>query len=178
MLIRADLFGALGHARLLVELAHRAMKLREVLRNQVAVGVVPWSSSDTVTRIDSRRGCRRLRAEVGAPVMFARALRFRQRLTLGVRSRKTTQVCAFAKPLAGNEEARDRLGAPHRDGRWSRGFRRLRGIAALGLLALIASRKKRGCAERSPEPQRRKVGPLHFKSLLSLFLDILLRTAA
>ena len=93
----------------------RAVQLREILRNQIAVSIVPGPAPDPVAGVHGRCRGGRLGAEIGTPAVVARALRFRQRLTLRIRSGKPAQVSAFAKPLASNKEARDRLGAAHRD---------------------------------------------------------------
>ena len=47
--------------------------------------------------------------------MVAGSLRLRERLAVGVRAGETAEIAALAKSLAGDEEARYRLVASHRD---------------------------------------------------------------
>jgi hypothetical protein len=82
------------------------MKLRHVLRNQITIGIVPGSSSDSIPCVDGRRGVDRFRAQISAPRMVACALSLRQSLAVRVSSRQTTEVSAFAESLAGHEKTR------------------------------------------------------------------------
>jgi len=50
--------------------------------------------------------------------MVARALRLRQRLAVRIRAGETAEIAALAKALAGDEKARHRFVAAHRDRRW------------------------------------------------------------
>jgi hypothetical protein len=63
--------GAFGDCHLLVELAGSTVQLREVLRNQIAVRVVPGPTPDPIACIHRRRhGCR-LQAEITAQGVIA-----------------------------------------------------------------------------------------------------------
>ena len=115
MLLGVHLLGAFGNRRFLGELAHDTVKLRQVLGNQITLGIVPGSSSDPVARVDGGRGVGRLCAEISVPCMVSRALSLCQGLTVRVGSGETSEVPAFAKSLAGDEEARHRLAASHRN---------------------------------------------------------------
>src|SRR5262249_53999573 len=107
-----------GDSRVLGELALRAVQRGEMRRNQIARRVIPGSRADAVARIYSRHGRGRLGREIGAPGVVARALHLRQRLAVRIRASETAKVAAVTKPLAGDEEARLRFVAAHRDRRW------------------------------------------------------------
>jgi hypothetical protein len=95
---------ALSDGRFLADLAHSAMKLRQVLRNQITLGIAPGPSPDSVPRVHGGRGVGRLRAQISAPRMVARALGLCQSLAVRIGSRETPEVSAFAKSLAGDEK--------------------------------------------------------------------------
>jgi hypothetical protein len=56
VLFCVHLVDALGDSCFLAELAHSAMKLREVLRDQITLGIIPGASSDPIPRIYGGRG--------------------------------------------------------------------------------------------------------------------------
>src|SRR5258708_35197216 len=69
--------------------------------------------------------------------MVARALRLRQRLAVRIRAGETAEVAALAKALAGDEKARHRFVAAHRDRRWRlSSCWRIGGATLLGLRLL------------------------------------------
>src|SRR4029453_10933101 len=65
----------LGERGLLVEIVARAVKIGDVLRDHIALRVLPWSLADAVLRVGGRGRSRRLRAEVCAPRLVAGARR-------------------------------------------------------------------------------------------------------
>ena len=137
--LRVHLVGALGLGGLLGELARGPMKLQQVLRDQIPLGIVPRPSPDPIARVHGRRGGGRLRAQIGAPRMVAGALGFRQRLAMRIRAHETAEIPAFAEPLAGDEKPRHRFVAAHRDRCRRRVLRGARCIprAFLGFVLLV-----------------------------------------
>ena len=115
MLLCVHRVGALGNGGFVAELAHGAVQLRQVLRNELAFGVVPWPSPDAVARVHAPPAVGPLRAQISAPRMVARTLGLCQRLAMRVGSGEPPKVAAIAKPFAGDEEPGHRFAPSHRN---------------------------------------------------------------
>ena len=64
--------------------------------NDHALGVLPWTIADAVSRIDRIRATTAVRAEIGMPGLVARSGSLRQHLAVGVCAGKPAEVGAFA----------------------------------------------------------------------------------
>src|SRR6516225_3766900 len=120
-----DAVTLLGQRRLLVEIVC-AVKLRNILSNDYAFGVLPRSLADAVARIHRARP---LRAQIGAPGFSRCAHCLRQRLAMPVGAFESAEITAFSGSDAGDEEShaallrlrgRARAQGQKRDGRNSR----------------------------------------------------------
>src|SRR3979411_2689488 len=76
---------ALGQRPLHAELVVGAVKIIDVLRDGLALEVLPGAFSDTVAGVDGLRTARRLGAEISPPGLAACARRLRQGLALAIR---------------------------------------------------------------------------------------------
>src|ERR1700751_2903157 len=117
-----DAVALLGQRRLLVEIV-RAVKLGNIVSNDYAFGVLPWSLADALARIHRPRP---LRAQIGAPGFSTCAHRLRQRLAMPVGALESAEIPAFSGSDAGDEEThpvllrlrrRARAQSKKRDGR-------------------------------------------------------------
>jgi hypothetical protein len=97
MLLCVHLVGALGDGRFHAEPAQSTMQLRQVLRNQITLGIVPGASPNSFPCVHGGRGVGRLRAQISAPRMVARALGLCQSLAVRIGSRETPEVSAFCE---------------------------------------------------------------------------------
>jgi hypothetical protein len=81
--------------RLLADLVVGAVKIVDVLRDRLALRVLPRSAPDAITGIDGLPAARCLSAEVGAPGAAAGPRRLRQCLAVPVGALETAEVCAL-----------------------------------------------------------------------------------
>src|SRR6478735_6283587 len=113
-----DDIALLGERGLLGEVV-RAMQLGHAVGDDDALGVAPRAGADAVARVDGglAAGCR-LRAEVGAPGLVARAGRGRERAAQAVGTGEPAEVGAATRARARDEEAQagGRAGSHHRAG--------------------------------------------------------------
>jgi hypothetical protein len=105
MLLCVHLVGALGDGRFHAEPAQSAMQLRQVLRNQITLGIVPGSCPDSFPCVHGGRGVGGLRAQISAPSMIACTLPLCQSLAVRIGSRETPEVPAFATFLPGDKKS-------------------------------------------------------------------------
>src|SRR5262249_50462814 len=91
--------------RLLGDLVVRAVKVIDILRDRLALRVLPGPRANPVPRMDGRGAVGRLRAEIGAPRSVARAGGLGQRLAGAIGPVEAPQVAALAGSRAGDEEA-------------------------------------------------------------------------
>ena len=75
----------LGNCRLLGDLVVSAMEIVDVLRDAIAVGVLPWTSSYAIAGIDGAAS--KVGAEVSAPSVLSCPHRLGQRLAVLVSAR-------------------------------------------------------------------------------------------
>jgi hypothetical protein len=107
---------ALGKCRIPTELANGAVELRQMLRDQLTLGIVPWSASDAIPRIYGRDRVRRFHTQVRTPSMVTRAFSLCQGLTVTVGACEPPEIPAFAETFAGHKEPRHRFVASHGNG--------------------------------------------------------------
>src|SRR5260370_20006906 len=79
-----------------------AMQLGNVLRDDDAFGICPWSAPDAVA---GAHGTRALRAQVSVPGFAAGARGLRQRLAMPIGAFEPAEIGALANRCAGDEEA-------------------------------------------------------------------------
>ena len=90
------------------------MKMRKILRDHFAVGVVPGTGADAVARVHGRLAGPRLRTEVSMPRAISGAGGSCQRLAMCVGAGQSAEVASVADRFAGHEKIhhRRRLHAP------------------------------------------------------------------
>src|SRR5262249_14797345 len=94
----------LGQRRVHAKLVIVAVQIVEVLSDDVALEILPWTIANAVTRIDGRLSVDSLDAQIGAPGFSSRAMTLRQLLTILVGTFKAAEIGAFAEPHAGDKE--------------------------------------------------------------------------
>src|SRR5262245_44675080 len=87
---------------LLGELVVGAVQIVDVLRDRLALGVLPGAASDPVAGVD---GTVALRAQIGAPGLAAGACHLRQLLAVPIGAIEAAEIGALAGAGAGDEEA-------------------------------------------------------------------------
>src|SRR5262249_6088584 len=95
---------ALGQRHRRAEFVVVAVKIVDVLGDNLAFEILPGAASDAIAGIDGLRAAGCLGAEVGAPGLVARARGLGQRLALTFGSLQAAEVGALARPAAGDEE--------------------------------------------------------------------------
>src|SRR5262245_50131625 len=96
-----DRLALLGERRLLADLVVRAVEVIDILRDHLALGVLPGSAADAVARVD---GVATLGAEIGPPRAAAGAGALRQLLAMAVGALEAAEIAALAGSGAGEEE--------------------------------------------------------------------------
>src|SRR5258707_11056046 len=94
----------LGQRRVHAKLVIVAVQIVEVLSDDFALEILPWTIANAVTRIDGRLSVDSLGAQIGAPGFASRAMALRQLLTILVGAFKAAEIGALAGPHAGNKE--------------------------------------------------------------------------
>src|SRR5262249_17666394 len=73
-----------------------AVKIGDAGGDYHALGVLPGSVADAITRMNRVRATTRICAQIGAPRLVARAYRLRQRLTMRICTGQSTEVTTLA----------------------------------------------------------------------------------
>src|SRR5262245_41241886 len=97
---------ALGQRCLHAELVVVAVQIVDVLRDDLALEVLPGAVSDPVAGVDWAALRTRIGAQVRAPSLAAGAGRRRQRLAMAIRALQAAKIPALAGACAGDEKDR------------------------------------------------------------------------
>src|SRR5215510_12037828 len=82
-----------------------AVQIVDILGNDDALGVLPWTLTNSVARIDCRLICGRARTQVGAPGFVAGSDSSRKPLANCISSGESPQVGAITRAAACDKEA-------------------------------------------------------------------------
>src|SRR5262249_2199404 len=94
----------LGQRRRHPEFVVVAVKIVDVLGDDLFLEILPGAAPDPIARVDSLRATDRLGAEISAPRLAAGAGSLRGRLTVTICTLKATEVGALAGPDVGHEK--------------------------------------------------------------------------
>src|SRR5262249_26835319 len=85
-----------------------ALRIVDILSDNLALEILPWPAADAVARIDGRLALGRLRAQIGMPGFAARAMALCQLQTVSVGAVQAAEVGSLARPGASHKECHGR----------------------------------------------------------------------
>ena len=100
----ADNLTLFGQCRLLVDVGRGRMQIVHALAHHHALGILPRTLADAITRVDTRVAAWRGRAQIGAPVGTGRPCRLGERCAVRVRAVETAEIGAIALADTGDKE--------------------------------------------------------------------------
>src|SRR5215467_4958333 len=136
---------------LLSDLVVVAVKVGDTGGDYHALGVLPGSIADAVTRVNRVRAATRIRAQIGPPRLITRAYRLRQRLTMRICTGQSTKVTTLARTSACHKEGHVsllRLGTrAQAQKHYDRGHTNRKAHSFFHLVFLPEDRGRRGAGE-------------------------------